>query len=411
MGNVINIKSKVPQLRFLGFSDSWKITSIGSIAKVTSGGTPNRANSAYWGGEIPWVTTSQINFEDIVEAENYITLDGLANSSAKLFPEGTILLALYGQGITRGRVSVLNIEATTNQACAAILLDKERCDTRFIFYLLQSHYENLRNLSNDGGQKNLSGGLIKQFRLAIPDLTEQRRNSIFLSTIDKKISLLKQKHEQLVQYKKGIMQQLFSQQLRFKDDNGQDFPDWKSIQLKKVLLLQSNPVDMQDNEEYELITAKRRNGGIVSRGKYLGKEVLVKTQFKLKENQFVISKRQIVHGACGIVPKYLEGAILSNEYNVFEGVPDVLDIHYFNLLSKTPKMKKVYFRNSDGVHIEKLLFKTQDWLKTRVKLPSLDEQKRIVSFSIELERKLDLIQQQIEQTQAYKQGLLQQMFV
>ena len=411
MGNVINIKSKVPQLRFLGFSDSWKITSIGSIAKVTSGGTPNRANSAYWGGEIPWVTTSQINFEDIVEAENYITLDGLANSSAKLFPVGKILLALYGQGITRGRVSVLNIEATTNQACAAILLDKERCDTRFIFYLLQSHYENLRNLSNDGGQKNLSGGLIKQFRLAIPDLTEQRRNSIFLSTIDKKISLLKQKHEQLVQYKKGIMQQLFSQQLRFKDDNGQDFPDWKSIQLKKVLLLQSNPVDMQDNEEYELITAKRRNGGIVSRGKYLGKEVLVKTQFKLKENQFVISKRQIVHGACGIVPKYLEGAILSNEYNVFEGVPDVLDIHYFNLLSKTPKMKKVYFRNSDGVHIEKLLFKTQDWLKTRVKLPSLDEQKRIVSFSIELERKLDLIQQQIEQTQAYKQGLLQQMFV
>ncbi len=205
------------KIRFDGFVAKCVHYCIEDVAKVTSGGTPNRANIDYWNGNIPWVTTSQIDFQDITSADEYITELGLKSSSAKIFPKGTILMALYGQGITRGRVSILGIDATTNQACAAILVNKVLANNRYTFYSLQSKYEQIRALSNDGGQKNLSGGLVKKLSIYLPSLQEQQKIADFLIAVDSKISLLMEKHRLLNEYKKGAMQQLFSQQLRFKD--------------------------------------------------------------------------------------------------------------------------------------------------------------------------------------------------
>ncbi|MGP9496903.1 restriction endonuclease subunit S, partial [Pseudoalteromonas sp. AOP7-A1-14] len=225
----------IPALRFSKFKSEYLPKIIDEIAKVTSGGTPSRAKADYWNGHIPWVTTSQINFKDITAADEYITDLGLKKSSAKLFPKGTILLALYGQGITRGRVSVLEIEATTNQACAAIILESEDVNTRFTFYYLQSKYEDIRNLANDGGQKNLSGGLVKSLSVVLPsDVMEQAEVADFLTSVDTKISQLNEKHCLLKDYKKGVMQQIFRQQIRFKDDDGNAFPEWEEKLLGDI---------------------------------------------------------------------------------------------------------------------------------------------------------------------------------
>nr|WP_277622162.1 restriction endonuclease subunit S [Shewanella sp. MM_2022_3] len=207
------------------------------------------------------------------------------------------------------------------------------------------------------------------------------------------------------------MQQLFSQRLRFKDKDGNTFPEWETYALKNVLALQSDSLNMLDETTYELITVKRGFGGVVSRGFFKGRDVLVKNQFTIHENEFVISKRQIVHGACGLVPKALEGAIVSNEYNVFRPVESRLDIDYFNRFVITPFMRKAFFINSDGVHIEKLLFKTQSWLKTKVNLPCLAEQQKIAQFLQAIDNKIAAVAEQIEQTKQFKKGLLQQMFV
>lgn len=360
---------------------------------------------------MPWVTTSLIDFNIISEAQEYITEEGLNNSSAKMFESGTLLLALYGQGVTRGKVALLGINATTNQACAAILFDKSIVYPKFAFYQLISKYETIRNLANDGGQKNLSGGLVKSLPISLPDLSEQKRLACFLSAVDKKIRLLKEKHVLLEQYKKGVMQKLFKQEIRFKNDSGTEFPDWKVRKFSEVLSLSLNPIDMDDDEQYELITVRRRNGGVVSRGHYKGSEVLVKTQFRLSASQFVISKRQIVHGACGIVPETLDGAIVSNEYNVFDVDADSLDVNFFNYYSMTKDMKRAYYINSDGVHIEKLLFKTKSWLKTLMPFPCIEEQKKIVSFIQILSSKIVSLENQIELTEKFKKGLLQKMFV
>jgi type I restriction enzyme S subunit len=200
----------VPSLRFPEFSEAgeWVEKKLGDVAKITSGGTPNRAEPSYWRGSIPWITTSLIDFNIIYSSEEFITTEGLMNSSAKLFPVKTLLMAMYGQGKTRGRVALLGIEATTNQACAAIILKKE-IDTNFAFQNLSSRYDEIRKLSNEGGQENLSAGLIKEISLSYPPLPEQQKIAACLSSLDELINAQSQKLDGLKKHKKGLMQQLF----------------------------------------------------------------------------------------------------------------------------------------------------------------------------------------------------------
>ena len=223
-----------PKLRFKEFDSAWSNSKIDDIAVVTSGGTPSRSNLTFWDGNIPWVTTSLVDFNIIQSAEEFITQKGLDNSSAKLFPKNTILMAMYGQGITRGKVAILGIDATTNQACAAIKL-QSNYDTQFIFQNLMNRYEEIRDLSNDGGQKNLSAGIIKEIEVNYPEKTEQTKIATFLSAVDEKIAQLSQKLHLLGQYKQGMMQKLFYQQIRFKADDGSEFGEWEIQPLNHYL--------------------------------------------------------------------------------------------------------------------------------------------------------------------------------
>lgn len=200
----------VPKYRFKEFKKDgdWANSTLGEICIITSGGTPNRSNSVFWNGNIPWISTALIDFNTIYHASEFITEAGLQNSSAKIFQKGTILMAMYGQGKTRGKVAILGIEATTNQACAAIIL-KEGYKTNYVFQYLAAHYNEIRELSNKGGQENLSGSLIEIIRISIPKPKEQQKIANFLSSLDDLITAQTEKIEQLKLHKKGLMQGLF----------------------------------------------------------------------------------------------------------------------------------------------------------------------------------------------------------
>ena len=200
-----------PRLRFPEFRDAgeWESGPLGAIFETTSGGTPNRSEASYWDGDIPWITTSLVNFEVITSAEEYISQAGLKNSSAKLLPKGTVLIAMYGQGKTRGQVALLGVEATTNQACAAIL-PKKGINPYFVFSNLAVRYDEFRKLSNSGGQENLSQALIREFPFSYPvDELEQKRVADFLTSLDTLITTATQELEAIKAHKKGLMQQLF----------------------------------------------------------------------------------------------------------------------------------------------------------------------------------------------------------
>ncbi|VAX07884.1 Type I restriction-modification system, specificity subunit S [hydrothermal vent metagenome] len=193
--------------------EGWKVLTIEKMAKVTSGGTPSRSKSEYWEGSVPWVTTAEVHFNTIYDTKQKITLAGLENSSAKLFPPKTILMAMYGQGKTRGQVAQLGIEASTNQACSAILLKKDFFPEYYYLYL-QSQYKNIRNLSNSGGQKNLSARLVKSILVPVPPFLEQTKIAKILSTWDQAIETTEKLIKNSRAQKKALMQQLLSGERR-----------------------------------------------------------------------------------------------------------------------------------------------------------------------------------------------------
>ncbi|HIF9500109.1 TPA: restriction endonuclease subunit S [Photobacterium damselae] len=223
--------------------NGWKKSTVGSIAKVTSGGTPSRKNDSYWNGDIPWVTTSEVKFGVIADTEQKITKQGLDNSSAKLFPKDTILMAMYGQGKTRGQVAKLGIEASTNQACAALLLNKEH-DVEYYYQYLISQYDNIRELANSGGQQNLSAGIIKDISVPVPPLPEQRKIAQILSTWDRGIATTEKLIDASKQQKKALMQQLLTGKKRLVDsDTGKAFEgDWEDISLNDIALIMTDYV-------------------------------------------------------------------------------------------------------------------------------------------------------------------------
>ena len=194
-----------------------------------------------------------------------------------------------------------------------------------------------------------------------------------------------------------------------KDKDGIYPRDWASKKIGQWLKLAERTIVLQDEEEYQLVTVRRGFGGVDSRGSFLGKNVLVKNYFIVKTGDFIISKRQIAHGACGIVPPELDGAVVSNEYNVF--LPqDGTNIQMFNLMMQLPHYKRLFYLMSDGVHIEKLLFKTQDWMKRKLAMPLLKEQKKIAEILSTQDKTIELQGRKIEELKRFKKGCLEKMF-
>jgi len=198
--------------------ESWEICTVGNVAVIQSGGTPAREEFSNWErGTIPWVKTGEINYCTILETEEKITHAGLANSAAKLFPPGTLLMAMYGQGVTRGRVAMLGIEAATNQACAAFIpMQTKTPNLKYLFYYFQHHYEDLRRLGHGANQKNMNAALIRSFPLALPEPAEQQEIAKSLSTIDRKLTLHDRNLTQLQSLFSTLLYELMSSRILIK---------------------------------------------------------------------------------------------------------------------------------------------------------------------------------------------------
>ena len=159
----------------------WGVSALGYLATIETGATPDRAEPRYWNGSIPWLKTGEINWAPIREAEEFITEEGVANTAVRVAKPGMLLMAMYGQGATRGRVARLEIEATYNQACAAILFG-DRLLPEFGRYFFMAAYEHVRDGGNETSQMNLSAGLIAKIRLPVPRIDEQVAVVLFLDS-------------------------------------------------------------------------------------------------------------------------------------------------------------------------------------------------------------------------------------
>ena len=185
-------------------------------------------------------------------------------------------------------------------------------------------------------------------------------------------------------------------------------PFSKTKKISQWITLVERSIELEDNTSYQLVTVRRGFAGVESRGIFKGKEIKVKNYFVVHAGDFLISKRQIAHGACGIVPESLDGAVVSNEYNVFVPQKET-NIEFFFLIMQLPYYKRLFYLMSDGVHIEKLLFKTNDWMKRSLSLPPLHEQQKIATILSTQDKVIELNEKLLAQKQQQKKYLMQQL--
>jgi type I restriction enzyme S subunit len=161
------------------------------------------------------VKTGEINYFVIHDTEEKITPTGLANSSARHYPKGTLLMAMYGQGITRGRVGLLGIEAATNQACASFTpTDKKRVSSVFLYYFFEYHYEDLRKIGHGANQRNMNAALIRSLPLTFPKADEQAAVVTALESLDEKRVLHERKETQLQDLFRTHLHELMTAKIR-----------------------------------------------------------------------------------------------------------------------------------------------------------------------------------------------------
>ena len=188
---------KYPQIAIKDFTD------------VISGGTPDRKNNQYWeNGTVPWVKTTELQNNRINSVEECITEKGLNESSAKVVPENTVLIAMYGQGKTRGMTAILGIPASTNQACACIL-PCETVEPKYLWQYMIMSYDRLRNLAQGGNQPNLNGNMIKNFTVLVPPVELQMQFVKFVEQVDKSKVAVQKSLDKTQRLFDSLMQEYF----------------------------------------------------------------------------------------------------------------------------------------------------------------------------------------------------------
>ena len=208
---------------------NWCECKLGDVFKTSSGGTPSRKETSYYGGDIPWLKSGELNDGIISEAEEFITKEGLENSSAKIFPKGSILLALYGA--TVGKIGILDFDSATNQAVCCIY-SNPYFDKNLLFYYLLSQRKHLINQGKGGAQPNISQDIVKNLVLPLPPMAEQERivekiEALF-ADIDEGVENLKTAQAQIKQYRQSVLKSAFEGKL-YKTT------EWKETQLKNII--------------------------------------------------------------------------------------------------------------------------------------------------------------------------------
>lgn len=202
--------------KFIKMPNSWRISTIGKEFKFSSGSTPTRQNPKFFQGNIAWVTSSDLNRKIITETLEKITLDAVTEARLKIYPKGTFVIAIYGlEAIgTRGRCGILGIDATLNQACLAFH-KSDTVYTEFIYqYFLLNGDSIALQLAQGTKQQNLSGDILNFAKIAVPPVPEQEEIARILSNFDKLIEYEIQNHNEILQIKEGLMQQLLTGQIK-----------------------------------------------------------------------------------------------------------------------------------------------------------------------------------------------------
>jgi type I restriction enzyme, S subunit len=365
-----------PKLRFKEFKDDWNKVFLGNLANSISSGKSKCEESGSF---------------DVYGSTGKIGV------CSKYSHQGRYILAAR-VGANAGFLNC--VQGSFGVSDNTLVLDlKDTSSIRFIFYYLLSF--NLNRLVFGSGQPLITGGQLKKLKFYLPSLPEQQKIASFLSAVDKKLQQLKKKKELLEEYKKGVMQKIFSQELRFKDDNGNNYPDWKEKKIDDIALCLDNkrkPLNGSERNKMQGDIPYYGANGIVD---YVNDYLLDEELVLLAEdggNFFDFSNKPIAQLISG-------KSWVNNHAHILKAKIEFVttDFLFYSLVHKDIRR---FIVGGSRVKLNK-----SDLMSIRMTLPCIDEQLKIANFLSSLDSKIKLVSTQIENTKAFKKGLLQQMFV
>lgn len=381
--------TKQPSYRFGEYTEPWEENKLGEVSTSFSGGTPAAGNKKYYGGEIPFIRSAEINSD---KTELFLTKEGLDNSSAKLVKKGDILYALYGA--TSGEVGISKINGAINQAILSII-PKTNYTSEFIMQWLRLQKKNITDKYLQGGQGNLSGSIVKELGIFFPSLPEQTAIGSFFQDIDQLISLQQRKLEVLKEQKKTYLKLLFPTKgqkkpvLRFAG-----FEDeWKEVKLGEVADIKTGGRDVQDSVEDGLYPFYIRSEEVKRINSYSfdGEAILIPGEGKLGE---------IFH--------YVNG-----KFDVHQRVYKISNFADVNAKFILQQMKKDFkqhaMRNTVKATVDSLRLPTIQ--SFNILVPSLPEQEAIASFFQDLDKTIAKQEEKVKNLKESKQTLLRKMFI
>lgn len=391
--------SRIPKLRFKEFSGEWEEKQLGEVSTWMSGGTPSKDNLEYWNGDIPWISASSMRGHYYSSSDLMVTNKAIGHGT-RIVPEETLLLLVRGSMLYNTiPVGLTTRPVTFNQDVKAIEFNETITKQFALQWFLHSQHKLLGMVVSTGiGAGKLDTNDLYSMKFNYPTQYEQHKIASFLSAIDAKIDQLTRKKELLEQYKKGVMQKIFSQELRFKADDGSEFPKWEEKKIGDIFevtrgyVLAVSAMSQEKDEvfQYPVYSSQTKNKGLTGYyNDFLYEDAITWTtdganagEVNLRRGKFYCTN------VCGVLK--------SDKGYANQCIAEILN---------TVTKKYVSY-----VGNPKLMNNTMAGIK--IVIPkSIDEQTKIANFLSAIDTKIDLVAKQLDEAKNFKKGLLQQMFV
>jgi type I restriction enzyme, S subunit len=401
----------------------WEWRKLGELCHTTSGGTPSRRESKFYEGNIPWVKSGELDKGVITDTEEKISEEAIKNSSAKLFPKGTLLIALYGATI--GKLAFLGVDAATNQAICGIYKN-EKIDSPFLYNYLLYRKQKLVNQGIGGAQPNISQSILRDLDIPLPPKHTQQaivsKIEELFSELDKGIENLRLTQQQLKTYRQSVLKWAFEGRLTNGNVKKGELPkEWKWVKLGDVSILITKGASpkwqginyVDDSSQVLFVTSEnvRENYIDISTPKYL------ELSFNQKQKRSILKKGDVLLNIVGA--SIGRAAIYNLEFNaninqavsvirLSEEITNKFVSYYLN------SNKALNYYNLNKVDFARANLSLADVGNVELALPPIDEQNKIVQ---EIESRLSVadkmeesITQSLQQAEALRQSILKKAF-
>jgi len=396
-----------PKLRFQEFEDSWSQVTIAEAASFRRGSFPQPYNIPQWYDDVngmPFVQVVDVGNDFRLKPKTKQMISELAMPKSVFVPKGSIVITIQG---SIGRIALTQYDSYVDRTLLIITEKKLPLDDYFFIIALKKLFDFEKTIAVGGTIKTITKEKLAKFKFSLPHRSEQQRIGDFIRLVDQKINLLTKKKEALETYKKGLMQKIFSQELRFKREDGTDYPEWSQIKMSSFL---SIPTD--DNcfipSESIVLTVRLHRKGIVKANVSSASKLAANYKYRRK-GQLIFGKQNLFNGAIGLVPEEFDGYITSTDIPSLDINDEIICPEFLDSFFGQESYYKSLEKFAAGSGSKRIHEKTI--LNLKLAVPCIEEQQKIVKVIGIINKMANDLKSTLDLNRQFKKGLLQQMFV